>query len=131
MKSTAPALRPATGATVILAVDVSKVKLNLYTEIGSDTLDQVIANRTTAIEGALAALGDRARQARTERVLLVLRGFGPIPGNAPASRPGGGFDTAWVSRGTAPAHPQHPHPPRPSAKETEGPLTRSLMRCGC
>lgn len=54
-------------STVILAVDVSRDRLNLFTQIAGRDHELEFVNRTDTIETELQALAARARAAGAER----------------------------------------------------------------
>jgi transposase len=82
---------------VILAVDVSRDCLNLFTRIAGRDHELEFANRTVTIETELRALAARARAAGAERVLVVAESTGRY--HCSLLRVAGllGLETAWVS----------------------------------
>jgi len=90
--------KPASSATpVILAVDVSRDRLNLFTRIAGREHELEFANRTDVIETELKALAARARAAGAKEVLVVAESTGRY--HCSLLRVAGllGLQTAWVS----------------------------------
>src|SRR5262245_2444060 len=90
--------KPASSATpVILAVDVSRDRLNLFTRIAGREHELEFANRTDVIETELRALAVRARAAGAKEVLVVAESTGRY--HCSLLRIAGqlGLQTAWVS----------------------------------
>jgi transposase len=84
-------------STVILAVDVSRDRLNLFTRFAGRDHDLEFDNRTDKIETELRALAARARAAGAERILVVAESTGRY--HCSLLRVAGqlGLETAWVS----------------------------------
>jgi transposase len=84
-------------STVILAVDVSRDRLNLFTRIAGRDHELEFANRTDTIETELRALSARARAAGAQRILAVAESTGRF--HCSLLRVAGqlGLETAWVS----------------------------------
>lgn len=81
----------------ILAFDISRDKLNVFTRIAGREHDLELANDIPTIETELQALASRARLAGTDRVLVVAESTGPY--HRPLMRIARQLklETAWVS----------------------------------
>ena len=97
MKRTTAATPVASEKAVILACDVSKDKINVYTEMGERPLERVFANRSLAIDQQLSELATRARRAGAERVLVVAETTGRYHERLLHTALALGLETAWVS----------------------------------
>jgi transposase len=81
----------------ILAVDVSKERLNLAASIAGRLTDHVFENRTLAIEEYLLSFKRRAIMAGHDRVLVVCESTGCYHQSLMKTAHRLGCDTAWVS----------------------------------
>lgn len=83
-----------TDRLAIFAIDVGKDDLHLYTEVGADTIETALDNRTDSIESMINELDERTKGWRR---LLVVESTGTYHQPLLRAAERAGFETAWAS----------------------------------
>jgi len=83
--------------TAVLAFDVSMDVVNLYTELGTESLELEFENRTDVLEQHLIDLKARARRLSYTRILVVAEATGGYQESLMRVACRLGLDPAWVN----------------------------------